>query len=313
MVEKVCLVELTVVNTGSGRPELLLLEVRQGVGSLLAAVRSGPVALGVANEQVVLGVRSVLEDVAFTRLLALLNFADLLTDADQSIGETVKLLLALTLRGLDHEGVGNGPAHGGGVETVVLETLGNVDSLDARGLLEGTSVQDELVSASAVVVSVQDGVVVLDASQDVVRVEKSKAGGLSQTLVAHGRDVSPADGNDAGASVVGTGDGSLVRLVGEVRSKVILDADGANSRATTTVRDTESLVKVQVANISAEGTRRGQTNLSIHVGTVHVDLATILVNNVANLANLGLEDTERARVGNHNSTKLISVLLALLL
>jgi hypothetical protein len=42
------------------------------------------------------------------------------------------------------------------VETVVLETLGNVNGLDARSLAERADVQNELVSAASVVIGVKD-------------------------------------------------------------------------------------------------------------------------------------------------------------
>jgi hypothetical protein len=42
-----------------------------------------------------------------------------------------------------------------------------------------------------------------------------------------------------------------------------LDANGAHTRTTTTVRDAECLVEVQVAHVSTNLTRAGQTHLSL--------------------------------------------------
>lgn len=95
------------------------------------------------------------------------------------------------------------------------------------------------------------------------------------------------------------------------RLEVRLDANGANTRATTAVGNTEGLVKVQVANVSTESSRRSKTNLSIHVGTVHVDLTAVLVDKIASLADTRLKDTESAGVCDHEGTKLLLVLLAL--
>lgn len=301
---------LTVINTGNRGPELLLLEVRERVGGLLTSVWAIPLA-SVANNDILLRVGRVLKNVALAGLLALLNLADFVANADHSINETVKLLLALTLSRLNHERVRDGPAHGGSMEAVILETLGNINSLDARGLGEATGIDDELVGAATLVVGVENGVVLLETGKDVVGVEQSNGGGLAETSITHGRDVSPADGDDAGATVVGTGNGDLVLLVRQERLKVLLDTDGSNTRATTTVGNAEGLVQVQVADISTESARGGEANLSVHVGTVHVDLATVLVDELANLANLGLEDTVGARVGNHDGTEVISVFLAL--
>jgi hypothetical protein len=70
------------------------------------------------------------------------------------------------------------------VEAVVLQALGDVNGLDAGRLLEGAGVDDELVRAAALVVGVEDGVVVLEARQEVVGVEEGDGGGLAQTGIA---------------------------------------------------------------------------------------------------------------------------------
>lgn len=298
---------LTVINSGHTGPEFPFLQSGNGVGGLLTSVRAVPVAL----EQVKLGVRRVLEDVVLARLVSNLNLTDLLTNANHGLDEAVELLLALTLCGLNHEGVGDRPAHGRGVEAVVLETLGNVNYFNAGSLLEGAGINDELVSAATFIVGVKDGVVVLETGEDVVGIEKSHGGGLAETSVTHGRDVSPADGNNAGTAKARAGNRDLVLLVRQVGSEMLLDANGADTRATTTVGDTERLVEVQVADISTKSTGRGQANLCIHVCAIHVNLATILVNNIADLADLRLKYTIGTGVGDHDGSELSLVLLAL--
>lgn len=99
--------------------------------------------------------------------------------------------------------------------------------------------------------------------------------------------------------------------MGEEGGEDVLDADGSDTGATTSVGNTEGLVEVEMADIGANGTRRGQANLSVHVGTVHVDETAVLVDEVTGPSNIGLEDTVGAGVGDHNGTKLVSVLLAL--
>lgn len=178
--------KLTVVHPGNTGPELLLPQPLQRVRRLLAAVR--PVPLGairaVASNDIVHRVRRHLEHVALARRLALLNLADLLADADQRLDEAVQLLLGLGLGRLDHERVGHGPAHRRRVEAVVLQTLGNVDGLDAGRVVEGPDVEDELVCAPAVLVRVQDLVVRLELAEEVVGVEQRDLGGLRETLAA---------------------------------------------------------------------------------------------------------------------------------
>ena len=68
---------------------------------------------------------------------------------NERINVAVQFSLGLTLRGLNHQTVGNRPRHGGAVETVVLQTLGNVDTANVY-VVEGASVDDEFVSNMAV-------------------------------------------------------------------------------------------------------------------------------------------------------------------
>jgi hypothetical protein len=68
-------------------------------------------------------------------------------------------------------------------------------------------------------------------------------------------------------------------------------------------------MKIEMAYISANLTGRAQPDLSIHIRTVHVDLPTVLMNNITNSFDLGLEDAESAGVCDHDSAELLAVLL----
>ena len=209
------------------------------------------------------------------------------------------------------------------MEAVVLETLGDIDGLDTGGLLEGAHVKDELVCAAAVLVGIQDRVVGLQAGEDVVCVEEGDLGGMGQTAVAHHVDVVEGDGQDAGTAPGSSGDGrgegvatlGLQVLADWVRgqegTQVLADTNGSHARTTATVGDTEGLVEVQVAHIGANLTGRAETDLGVHVGTVHVDLATVLVHQAAGLLGTGLEHTEGAGVGDHERSQVVLVLFAL--
>ena len=70
---------------------------------------------------------------------------NLMKEWTRRVSVPVQLLLVLALRGLDHQGASNRPAHGGSVEAEVHQPLGNVDRLHTRGLLEVAHVDDELV------------------------------------------------------------------------------------------------------------------------------------------------------------------------
>ena len=59
--------------------------------------------------------------------------------------------------------------------------------------------------------------------------------------------------------------------------QVFFNTDGAHTRTTTAMRNTEGFVQVKVRYVRAYVTWRGHANLSVHVGTVHVDLAAVAV------------------------------------
>ena len=74
---------------------------------------------------------------------------------------------------------------------------------------------------------------------------------------------------------------------------MLFDADRSDPRSATAVRDTESLVQVQVGNIAAEFTRRANPDHRVHVGAVDVDLPTVLMNQRANFGYIVFEYTVR--------------------
>ncbi|KAI6775833.1 hypothetical protein HG530_002591 [Fusarium avenaceum] len=267
---------------------------------------SGAVPLG--GDEVFLGMRGVGEEVVRAGNLARLDVSDLLADLDKGVAEAVELSTGLGLCGLDHESPGDGETHGRRVEAVVCQSLGNVGNLDTGGLLEGSDVKDEL-----------------ETGHDVVGVEEGGTSLLGKAVATHHEDVGVADRENRGAAPRSGADwsnGSAVtlatnalrvnlRMAREVRGKVRLDSDRANTGATTTVGNTEGLVEVEMADISADVTGAAETNLGVHVGTVHVDETAMLVDKVADLLDLGLEDTKGGRVCNHDASKFIRVLDAL--
>ena len=68
------------------------------------------------------------------------------------------------------------------------------------------------------------------------------------------------------------------------------------------MRDAERLVQVEVRHIGARLRQSHESDEGVHVRPVHVDLPTRLVNGRADLAQTGLEDTVRGRVGEHDGS-----------
>ncbi|CAI6084484.1 unnamed protein product [Clonostachys chloroleuca] len=210
-------------------------------------------------------------------------------------------------------------------ETGKLMALGHVGGLDAGGLLEGADVEDELVRAAAVVVGVDDAVVGEEAGHDVVGVEEGDARLAGEPLAAHHEDVGVADGQDGRATPGRRADGRdggrlarlsavlgiCLRVAWEEGGEVAADANGTYSRAAAAVGDAEGLVEVEVADVGADVAGAAEADLGVHVGAVHVDLAAVLVDDAADLLDLGLEDAKGAGVGDHDGGDVLGVLLAL--
>lgn len=140
----------------------------------------------------------VFEGVVLGVPVAGFDLGDFLADVDEGVHEAVQLAARLTLGGLDHDGAGHREAHGGGVEAVVHEALGDVHLGDAAGGLDGADVDDAFVCHAAVLASVEHRVVAFEALGDVVGVEDGHFGGGLEAAGAHHGDVHPADGQDAG-------------------------------------------------------------------------------------------------------------------
>mmetsp|Transcript_30563 Transcript_30563/g.85618 ORF Transcript_30563/g.85618 Transcript_30563/m.85618 type:complete len:299 (-) Transcript_30563:1347-2243(-) len=78
------------------------------------------------------------------------------------------------------------------------------------------------------------------------------------------------------------------------------------------MRDAEGLVQVQVAHVRPDLAGGGQAHLGVHVGSVHVHLATVLVDDVADLVDVVLVHPMGRGVGDHQRRQVVRVLLCLL-
>ncbi len=82
-----------------------------------------------------------------------------------------------------------------------------------------------------------------------------------------------------------------------------LHTDWTYARTTTAVRDGKGLVEVQVAHVRTNVTGGGQSHLRIHIGTVHVDLAAMGMNDRRCVFHSGLVHPMRRRIGNHQTAQ----------
>ncbi len=79
------------------------------------------------------------------------------------------------------------------------------------------------------------------------------------------------------------------------------DRNRPHPGAAAAVRNRKRLVQVEVADVGADCRRAREPDLRVEVRAVHVDLAAVLVDDRADLANPPLEDAVRARVRDHQA------------
>ena len=100
--------------------------------------------------------RRILEDIVILVGLSSLNFSDLFSDALESIYKSVHLDLIFRLGGLNHESADDWERYGGGMETVVHQSLRNVLLSDVSSFLEFSHVKNELMSDSSLLTLVEN-------------------------------------------------------------------------------------------------------------------------------------------------------------
>src|SRR6185312_12485278 len=78
-----------------------------------------------------------------------------------------------------------------------------------------------------------------------------------------------------------------------------LDADRSHARPAAAMRNAERLVQVEMADVGAVVAGPGQADLRVHVGAVEINLAAMVMHDVADLANMLLEHAVRRGIGDH--------------
>jgi hypothetical protein len=101
-------------------------------------------------------------------------------------------------------------------------------------------------------------------------------------------------------------------VAGQERCQMFGDADRTHARSAAAMRNRKSLVQVQMADIRTDVSRAGQADLRVHVGTIHVNLAAIGVDDAGDFVDAFFIDTVGARVGDHQTGKVVLVLLGFL-
>ena len=84
-------------------------------------------------------------------------------------------------------------------------------------------------------------------------------------------------------------------------------ADRPHTGTTSSVRRRESLMQVQVADVSPDRSRIGQADLCVHIGAVHIELTAAGVDNVAHFLDVHFKDTVSRRICDHAGSQIILV------
>src|SRR6185437_9999943 len=98
--------------------------------------------------------------------------------------------------------------------------------------------------------------------------------------------------------------GDVSRQIG---FQLFIDTDGPHSRAATAMRDGEGLMKIEMADVRPDETRAGQTYLGIHIGAVHIDKASVIVDDTADLTDTFFEYAVSRSVGDHETREAVGV------
>jgi hypothetical protein len=75
--------------------------------------------------------------------------------------------------------------------------------------------------------------------------------------------------------------------------EVFGDANGAHAGAPAAVRDAEGLVEIEMANVGPDVGGTAQAHLGVHVCPIHINLAAIRVNDLADLFDRFFENAVR--------------------
>src|SRR5439155_23507854 len=77
-------------------------------------------------------------------------------------------------------------------------------------------------------------------------------------------------------------------------------ADGSQAGAAAAVGNEKRLVQIEMADVGAVIGGPRQAHLRVHVGAVEIDLSAMLVDNVADVADMLLEHAVGRGIGNHD-------------
>ncbi len=200
------------------------------------------------------------------------------------------------------------------METIVDQALGHVFHGNARTVLQYARIHDAFMRHAVMRAGIKDRVNTLQTMRNIIGIEDCSFRRLLQTGPAHHADIHPRNDQNGcaaelrcGNSVFGTG----FHMARQIRHQMFRHANRANTRTTAAMRDAEGLVQIHVADVRADIGRPRQTDKRIEVRAVEIDLAAIVMHNLAEGFDAFLEHAIGGRIGNHEGGEIIAMLFRL--
>src|ERR1700749_2575763 len=77
--------------------------------------------------------------------------------------------------------------------------------------------------------------------------------------------------------------------------------DRPHAGTATAMRNGKSLVQIQVTDVGADQSRAGESNLSVHIGSVHIDQTAIIMDSLADILNAFFENSVSRGISDHQT------------
>ena len=88
---------------------------------------------------------------------------------------------------------------------------------------------------------------------------------------------------------------------------MLSNTDRTDSWASSPVRDAKGFVKIEMANIGPDVAGTAKADLGIHIGPVHIDLATRFMDERADFSDGRFKDSMSRGIGDHEGGKAVAV------
>ena len=145
---------------------------------------------------------------------------------------------------------------------------------------------------------------------DVVGIQNRNTGRLSQAVPTHHQAIGPRNRQQRGRSERGSRNRPVAGcwIAGQMGNQVFFHANWPHARPTATMRDTERLMQIKVADVAAKIAGARQPDHRVHICAVNIDLPTVVVGDLAHIGHSFFKNPVGRWIGDHTCRKVIGVL-----